>query len=273
MTLKLRLLSDVHNEFSQLNLTVMDDEHEQILILAGDIGLADKPQTFVPFLEEMCSRFQDVIYVTGNHEAYHTSIDRVNDKILSSIRLVNDAPNLHLLENQSVTIDDVTIIGATLWSSFNNGDPIAMWDAERGMNDYRVIRTGPKGNEYQRKFKPNDALSKFVQSKDYIFKTIKEEKEKGQKVVVVTHMGPSFQSVHEMYRTGHYANLNGAYVSNLEYDIVDAQPSLWIHGHVHNSFDYMIDQTRVVTNPRGYAGHGTSGGENLDFNPTFVIEV
>lgn len=271
--MKIRLLSDVHNEFSQLKLPVMDDESNQILVLAGDIGIATRSPTFVPFLDEMCERFAHVLYVLGNHEHYHGSIDRSMVKIKRAIKLEHTLPNLDILENRSVAIDDVTFIGATLWSSFNNGNPIAMWDAEQGMNDYKVIRTGPRGNEYARKYKPNDALSRFVQSKDYIFKTIKEEKEKGQKVVVITHMGPSFQSIHENFKTGHYANLNGAYVSNLEYDIVDSQPDVWVHGHVHNSFDYMIDQTRVATNPRGYAKPGQIGGENIDFNPTFIIEV
>jgi Icc-related predicted phosphoesterase len=46
---------------------------------------------------------------------------------------------------------------------------------------------------------------------------------------------------------------------------------LWIHGHVHESGDYMEGGTRVVCNPRGYARHGRN--ENEGFNPSFIIEV
>ena len=30
------------------------------------------------------------------------------------------------------------------------------------------------------------------------------------------------------------------------------QPALWIHGQTHEACDYLIGQTRIVCNPRGY---------------------
>ena len=55
---------------------------------------------------------------------------------------------------------------------------------------------------------------------------------------------------------------------------------LWIHGHVHDSFDYMVGSCRVVTNPGSYA---TTLGkvkspeelqwENPYFDPQKVIEL
>ena len=38
-------------------------------------------------------------------------------------------------------------------------------------------------------------------------------------------------------------------------------PKLWIHGHMHNRSDYMIGDTRIVCNPRGYAGHDWHAAE------------
>ena len=29
--------------------------------------------------------------------------------------------------------------------------------------------------------------------------------------------------------------------------------ALWIHGHTHTAFDYWVQGTRIVCNPRGYA--------------------
>ncbi len=43
--------------------------------------------------------------------------------------------------------------------------------------------------------------------------------------------------------------LNAAFVSDLTPLIEKAD--LWIHGHVHDSFDYEIGDTRVIANPRG----------------------
>ena len=46
---------------------------------------------------------------------------------------------------------------------------------------------------------------------------------------------------------------------------------LWIHGHTHDSFDYRLNGTRVVCNPRGYAKDGAN--ENPLFDAGFVIEI
>ena len=65
--------------------------------------------------------------------------------------------------------------------------------------------------------------------------------------------------------------LNACFVSDLEAQIRRWQPALWLHGHVHDSFDYRIGNTRVVANPRGYAPNGVV--ENKAFDPSLVIEV
>ena len=44
---------------------------------------------------------------------------------------------------------------------------------------------------------------------------------------------------------------------------------LWIHGHVHNNFDYMIGDTRVICNPRGYEMYQ----ENFEFKPDFEVDI
>jgi hypothetical protein len=71
--------------------------------------------------------------------------------------------------------------------------------------------------------------------------------------------------------------MNGAYHSDLT-DIMLDNPhiKLWTHGHTHNAFDYMIGETRVVCNPRGYQstrGDGSDWGEETDWNPNLILEV
>ena len=43
---------------------------------------------------------------------------------------------------------------------------------------------------------------------------------------------------------------------------------LWLYGHTHDSGDFMIGDTRVVGNPRGY-GHENAVG----FNEALFLEV
>ena len=45
--------------------------------------------------------------------------------------------------------------------------------------------------------------------------------------------------------------------------------ALWIHGHKHESFDYEVNGTRVVCNPRGYAPNAL----NPDFRPDWVVKT
>jgi Calcineurin-like phosphoesterase superfamily domain len=45
--------------------------------------------------------------------------------------------------------------------------------------------------------------------------------------------------------------------------------SLWIHGHRHESFDYVVNSTRVVCNPRGYAPMEL----NEAFDPVFTVDT
>ena len=53
-----------------------------------------------------------------------------------------------------------------------------------------------------------------------------------------------------------FRSTNGAYSSNLD-DFIINNPKIktWIHGHTHESFDYMIGSTQIVCNPRGYINY------------------
>jgi hypothetical protein len=71
-------------------------------------------------------------------------------------------------------------------------------------------------------------------------------------------------------------------VSELESLMGAERVQLWIHGHTHSSFDYVVAGTRVVCNPRGYArGLGsdpeqaspTLSFENPEFQPALVVEI
>jgi hypothetical protein len=60
-----------------------------------------------------------------------------------------------------------------------------------------------------------------------------------------------------------------AFASNLETLMDGDGLSLWIHGHIHDAFDYEIYGTRVVCNPRGYAPNALTP----EFRPDFIVEI
>jgi hypothetical protein len=56
--------------------------------------------------------------------------------------------------------------------------------------------------------------------------------------------------------------MNGGYSSDLSQFILDnPQIKLWTHGHTHETFDYVIGETRIFCNPRGYIGYENRADE------------
>lgn len=70
--------------------------------------------------------------------------------------------------------------------------------------------------------------------------------------VVATHHAPHPDAVAARFSID---PLTPCFVSHLS-DVIEArQPTLWIHGHTHDSFDYQGGATRVVCNLKGPWAH------------------
>lgn len=98
-------------------------------------------------------------------------------------------------------------------------------------------------------------------------KWLKEEvkKHQGEKFIIVTHHAPSLRSIPKSYRTD---SLSAAYASHLDSFVESSGAKLWIHGHIHTQQDYMIGNTRVICNPRGYPNE-----PNEDFIQDLVVDI
>lgn len=272
--MKIAIASDLHLEFGDIN--IVNTDGADVLILSGDICVAadldmrDSRQTemgfararserFHEFFERCVANFPHVIYVMGNHEYYHSDFATELNELRRKLAHLS---NLLVLEREIKVIDDVTFIGGTLWTDMNNQDSLTLYHMRTMMNDFRVISNSAipvhfrtqEGKFATRvgKFSPEDAVSEHVKMKQYIQSVVQGNHD--TKYVVVGHHAPSRQSIHKIY--AHDTIMNGAYSSNLDEFIMDhPQIRLWTHGHTHHPFDYMIGDTRVVCNPRGYIGH------------------
>jgi hypothetical protein len=147
----------------------------------------------------------------------------------------------------------------------NKGDALTMHAIEGMMNDFRIIRNDRR--EYAR-MSARDVVSRHARTLQYFRSVLAEQHDR--KFVVVGHHSPSFQSVHETYKNQYL--MNGGYHSDLSEFILDhPQIKLWTHGHTHHPFDYLIGETRIVCNPRGYENEGYN--EDTGWNPDLVIEL
>jgi DNA repair exonuclease SbcCD nuclease subunit len=266
--MKIALCSDLHLEFEDINLK--NTESAEVLILSGDIMIAEDlhnhpptvtnpyapyidlgsrqkaAQKFRDFLSRCSFQFPHVVYVAGNHEFYH---GRWKESLTHLREECARYPNVHFLERDIKVINEVSFIGATLWTDCNKGDPLTMHALTDMMNDFRVIRNDEHGYT---KLRPAHIMYRHQQTLSYLKAILPDMKDK--KVVFVGHHGPSSMSTHP--RFVNETLMNGGYRSELSEMILDnPQIVLWTHGHMHDPFDYMIGTTRVVCNPRGYKNH------------------
>jgi Icc-related predicted phosphoesterase len=274
--MKIAIASDIHLEFGDID--IVNDSQADVLILSGDICVAadldmrDRRQTemgfarhrserFHDFFERCAANFPHVIYIMGNHEYYHSDFATALDDMRKKLAHLS---NLYILEREIKVIDDVTFIGGTLWTDMNNHDALTLYHMRTMMNDFRVIQNSTipvhfrtQEGEFRTrvaKFSPEDAVVEHVKMKEYIQVVTAMLGKNTNKYVVVGHHAPSRRSTHKMY--AHDTIMNGGYSSDLDQFIEDRpQIKLWTHGHTHHVFDYMIGETRVACNPRGYYGH------------------
>ena len=278
--MRIAIFSDLHLEFDERPQTMYDELEEllhrtrpgyvqaDVVVLAGDIHVGDRGVRWA------MRTWLDIpkIYVPGNHEFYgHFDMGSELRRMYAASRLVDvhhsaqHVEPLHLLVDRTVLIGSVRFIGATLWTDFALLDRslVSMADAAWRINDFRLIHVA-EGENQTRELKPIDTAEMHKRSRAFIEAEL--AKPFAGKTVVVTHHAPSAKSVHPRYAG---SLLNPAFASNLDDFIERFQPDLWVHGHVHDSFDYRIGKTRVICNPRGYFHHEL----NPSFDPALVVEV
>tara|TARA_R110000868_G_scaffold28283_5_gene106367 strand:- start:213 stop:1064 length:852 start_codon:yes stop_codon:yes gene_type:complete len=269
--MKIAVASDLHLEFGDIDLKNTEDA--EVLILSGDILIAedlrktaklaamtpeefdtaiyqasartDSAKRFRGFLDRVSNEFPNVVYVAGNHEFYHGKWEETIDVLRNECARYT---NIYYLERDTTVINDITFVGGTLWTDCNKGDPLTLHGLANCMYDFTGIRNDKHGYT---KLRPAHTMDRHRQTVDY-FKNVLDNST--GKVVIVGHHAPSSRSVHERYIRD--TIMNGGYYSDLSEFILDnPKIVLWTHGHMHDRSDYMIGDTRIVCNPRGYEGH------------------
>lgn len=288
--MKIAVCSDLHLEFGSIELK--NEEQAEVLILSGDICVerdindhddgmpSKKSEALHTFFKNCSEQFPHVLYVAGNHEHYHGDFAYTLKELKRKLAYLN---NVHVLDKETFELDDVVFVGFTLWTDMNKNDPLTRFHMKSTMNDYqyiknsenmvsrkvplykkdesgkyiyengRLIEDGHKFKQEPSRFTPEDSIHEHEISLQYLNHVLTNSPP-WKAIVVVGHHTPSQFSCHPRY--AHDRIMNGAYHSDLtEIMLNNEQIKLWIHGHTHDSFDYMIGSTRVVCNPRGYVNY------------------
>lgn len=247
-------VSDLHCEHSPWAPTQVPDN--DVMVIAGDLHGCEIDGILK--LHAM-ARWSDrpIVFVPGNHDLFGGRLDEWDGE---HRRLLE--ADVHVLSaGQSVVIDGVRFVGATLWTDFGLADDryaSEAWAAKH-MPEYQHVRR-PDGSLIW----PTDTSAAHQRHRAAI-EAVLSQLHAGP-TVVVTHHAPSRRSI-----AGSVDVPDAAFASDLEPMIMQHQPSLWVHGHVHQHHDYAIGNTRILANPRGY--QGDEWGEDSGFVEDLVVEV
>jgi len=255
--MKLLVLSDLHNEFEPLEIDQAALANVDVVVLAGDIHTKDRSVGWAKKLAADLGK--PAILVAGNHEFYNEHFDET----LVKMRETAHGSDVHVLENETLVLDGVRFLGCTLWTDFKlfgteSSMELSVRKTMNKMNDFRYIRTAG-----YRRLHPNDTIRRHEQSRAWLISSLATPFD--GKTVVVTHHAPSPRSIESKFSSD---PLSPAFASDLE-ALMGPSVDLWVHGHMHVSFDYEVNGTRVLCNPRGYSPKYL----NPTFDPTLAIEI
>ena len=268
--MKIHLVSDTHNEMTKHSLSGLEAD---VIILCGDI---DNGMRGIEWAAKYSANTKaHIIYVAGNHEFYNQDLPALRRVMKSYCGPPtgwegDDSENrLHFLDDDEIVIGGVRFLGCTLWTDFKlfGSDPediqSAMTHGERHLNDYNKIRFNG------RYFRAEDSLNLHEASVRFLQQKLKHETFDGP-TVVVTHHLPSAQSIPAEYKN---SISSACFASNLDEQLM-GYSDLWLHGHTHDSFNYNIKGTQIISNPRGYTDEKyPNKQENPDFNKNLIIEI
>src|SRR6185369_1472753 len=250
--MRLNVLSDLHLSRGALAVPANDAD---AVVLAGDIA---RPKEAIAWASGFA---KPVLYVPGNHEFYGGSIAGT----VAELRRLSAGSNIHVLDEDEVAIEGVRFLGTTLWTDFllfGEGEQraAAMCEAQRFMRDFSRIHLG------ESPFTPEASAGLFKRHAAWLEGKLAEPYDRA--TVAITHHAPSRRSIHPRFAD---SLMNACFVSDAEHLIDGRRARLWIHGHTHDSFDYLVNGTRVLCNPRGYAKDGVN--ENPCFEANLTVDV
>ncbi len=266
--MKIRVLSDLHLEFTDWTPPAVDAD---IVVLPGDIHAGVKDIAWA----RRHFRLTPVIYVPGNHEYYGEDLSEHIEAMLQEGR----KRGVDVLDGDALVLGGVRFLGATLWTDYAidaNSRPAAIEQeslyAREAMENFHVIRNNGNGS-----LLPREVLVIHLSRVAWLQAKLKEPF--AGSTVVVNHHAPSPRSIARQF---HGSQLNASFVSDLTRlmgrpRIRQSQstrhrpvmPALWIHGHTHNSLNYIECETRIVCTARGYSPYEP----NPDFDPALAVEV
>ena len=247
--MKIRIASDLHVDLNtgyfnvteqeiidKLNLDCMD-----MLILAGDVAEFPKNLEFVDKIMAQYPKLK-IIEVPGNHLYYScVKSGRTMKEIDMACKLhaeIND--NYYFLNKNKVKINDVTFIGAIMWTKLGERWSYIKQIAT-SLNDFRSVLVAR-----DKLITPTDMIKRCENARKFICSTLNKT---DGKCIVITHHAPFFE---------YMSPISHAFGINLDSSLCRLKnfPIAWVYAHTHVNKDkilkYKNGEIKCITNQLGY---------------------
>lgn len=247
--MKLRILSDTHIDpiegnyslvISRINCTFGDISPDEILILPGDLGYVtdDKgkmTREYENFLRFVKTKWNHVILVPGNTE-YHGLIDPISLKVTEEV-LKNKCQelNINYLQKDIMKIDDVYVLGCTLWK-FSS---LKEWK-ELPFEDRKI-------------FEENEAYRlQYVDHLEWLNEQLLEIKKMNGKALVITHYPPitTYKGIEFKWVDDDGVTHTSDHIEHFVWEYRD-NIKAWICGHIHDNTFREVAKVPVYINAMG----------------------
>lgn len=261
-----QLVSDLHLELRgglRAKRDAYPTPRTELLVLAGDIYPIGAPD-FPEVMRRISEGFRLTLYVPGNHEFYGMSGNLIDIEHLIATR-TNVLNNVFCLNNTSITVNDATFIGATMWTN----PPRDQWEyGAEAMNDYHAIkdRAGVP-------ITVEDTVMAHKRQVAWIARALAAAKKakRTSGAVIVTHHAP--QMALDSRTAASWSRDSSLipyyYASDVNGLCRDKFVKIWAYGHTHK-YQFYSPSTESVTfasNPLGYAH------ENTEYIDELVIHM
>lgn len=247
--MKLQMVSDLHCNWTYV------PQGADALLIAGDFGNG------IAEIVKQMRLITDipVFFVLGNHDYY----GEVTQDVVPLLKAIIEAhaKNWTLLENDVVEHDGVRFIGTTLWTDC--GGPDQQWFVKQAIKSWPdfVYTKWATAEGIVRHKLVEDLHAQYKVAEDFLYGALCKPYD--GKTVVMTHFVPvKDKATHPKYE-GSIAN--HYFAVDLEY--LMGEPMLWQFGHTHDTYDFMIGDTRLVCNPVGYKG------ETTGYTGDLIVEI
>ena len=253
-----QIVSDLHLDFltdEEASFSRLIEPSAPVLLIAGDTSPIFTTTTFKTrkFFLDAQDAFERIIRVPGNHDFFGLDSE-TNDSLwfgYFKVMSQNSMFGNRIIER----IEDVTIIGCTLWS---NVPKKYVYEIEGFMPDYKdIVNCDVK-------------MTNKLHFADLTFIENALKDPKNEKCLILTHHLPTWNCVSDRYKSSIFTY---AFANKLD-DLIQEYSEkivLWAHGHSHDFLQTYVEDVPIVRNPYGYIFDDNV--ENSSYKKDFVVSV